>query len=331
MDDIADADAAMTVPEAPDYPSWWDYDTDEAYDAAMDRYETAHAAYEVAYDAYRAKTERDALRETLKEAILEESVYTLYYYNGEESVIITDALADYSLLSADTIPEIIFQEYNQAEVHKVNLSEISSAYEIEDLVTAALYSSAESCLAVGNQVSVLEQTDAQRVMFSTDGKSLYFLDDVSDENRGDLYKAAIVEKSLQAPELIDDDVYNIGIYEDENTILYFKNYDSEKYRGDLWVNGKEVDYDVFCSDTFIQGDSVYYYSDWNYEKDYGTLKKYSNEKITKIADDVYSWILKEDKILYIYDYSWNSYNGTLYLYENGKSERIADDVSCIIN
>ena len=45
------------------------------------------------------------------------------------------------------------------------------------------------------------------------------------------------------------------------------------------------------------------------------------DKTTKIADDVYSCMLKEDSILYLHDFSWNSYTGSLFRYENGNSDR----------
>lgn len=331
VDDIADADAVMTEPEYPDSPSWWDYDTDEAYDAAVEQYETAYEAYEASYDAYNAKLQRDELRETLQESIFEQSVYTLYYFDGEESVVLTDALTDYYLPCTQDNPAIAYEEYNQVETTKVKLSEITNAYEVEELVKAAMYSSAERYIAVGEKTSVLEQTDAQQIQFSADGKALYFLDDVSDEGRGDLYKAIITDASVQKPELIDDDVDNTAIYDLNNAIAYFKNFDDEKYRGDLWIDGKEIDYDVYCYSISIQDGTVYYYSDWNAEKEYGTLKKYANEKTTKIADDVYSWRLNEGNILYLYDYSWNSNSGTLYIYKNGDSEKISDDVTCIIS
>ena len=339
VDDMADADAAMNEPESPDYPSGWDYDTEEAYNAAVEQYETAYNAYETAYAAYTAKTERDALRETLQESTFEKSVYTLYYYDGEESVVITDALKkedDYLFLAAQNSPAIVYQEYNQAEVTKVKLSEISSGDEVEELVRAALYASAATYLAVGEQISVLEQTDIQKVIFSADEKSLYFVDDVSDEDHGNLYKAAITDKAVQEPELVDSGVYcdrsyvwGWGLNVVENPLVYFKNYDSEKSRGDLWINGKEIDYDVALSFTIKDG-SVYYCSDWNDEKNCGTLKIYANEKTIKVADDVDDWRFNEDDILYLYDYSQNSQSGTLRLYKNGKSEKIADDVTNMI-
>lgn len=113
-------------------------------------------------------------------------------------------------------------------------------------------------------------------------------------------------------------------------MLYFKNYDSNNNRGDLWVDGKKVDSDVCGYKLYFNEGAIFYYSDWNEDKRNGTLKLYKKDKTTKIADDVYSCMLKEDSILYLHDFSWNSYTGSLFRYENGNSEKISDDVNCII-
>lgn len=328
LDDVADVDAAMTEPECPDYPSWWDYDTEEAYEAAEEQYNISYEAYEAALDAYRAKVERDMLRDSLQESTFEESEYILYYYNGQESVVVSDALYKSYLVNAVNSPEIVYGKYNQAEVPKVKLSEISSAFEIEDLVRAALYSSIEYCLAVCDQTSVVEQTEAQEFCFTDEGNAIYFLDDISDEGHGDLYKASIADKHVQKPELIDNDVDRVIVA--GNALLYYKNCDDEKDRGDLWIDGKEVDYDVNYYNVFLIDSTIYYYSDWNSETYYGTLKMYVNGKTVKIEDDVYSWIENNGNILYLYDYSWKSNSGTLYRYRKGKAEKISDDVACII-
>lgn len=328
-DDIAEADAAMTRPERPEYPYWWHYDTDEEYETAKEQYDVAKAQYEIAYEAYEAKLQRDELRESLQESTFEKSVYTLYYYDGKESFTVSDALTDYILPFAQERPTIIYCAYNQVETPKVKLSEITSADEVENLVSAAMYSSAERYLAVGTQTSIVEQANAQMFRFTDDGKILYFLDNV-DEETGDLYKAAISGASIQKPELIDDEVDNTGIYYEKNTIAYFKNCDYEKDRGDLWINGKEVDYDVCNYRIELQDGIIYYYSDWNDDKAYGTFKMYKKGNTTKIADDVYSAHINEEKIFYLYDYSVNSSCGTLYMYKNGDSEKISDDVTCII-
>lgn len=328
LDDVADADAAMTEPECPEYPSWWDYDSDEAFENAEQQYNVAYEAYEAASDAYMAKLNRDTLRQSLQESTFETTEYVLYYYNGKDSVVVSDALRTSYLNYALKSPVSVYEKYNQVEASRVKLSEISGTDEIEDLVRAALYSSVEYYVSIGGQSSVLEQTEVQGFRFSDDGNTMYFLDDVSEEGYGDLYKASIVNGHLQKPELFDSDVDSCQVV--GNTLYYFKNYDDEKNRGDLWIDGKEVDYDVYSYSVSVRDSGLYYFADWNNENDYGTLKVYSNGKITKIEDDVYSWVENNGNILYLYDYSWKSNSGTLYRYRKGKAEKISDDVACII-
>ena len=350
IDDIAEADAVVVKPEYPDYPSSpryplrRDYDTNEAYEEAIAQYDAEYEEYQKecdeiredydkAYDAYLAKMSRDTLRNTIKDSTFEETVYTLYYYDGKESSIVTDACAC-TLESSKLEPVISYKEYNQTEISKVKMSEIKSKYEVVDLVKASMYSSNEVKVAFGNQAVVLEQNDAVYYNFTNDGKYIYFVDDVSDGSYGDLYKAAISDGNVQKPELVDSDVYvaACSIQEFNNIFVYFKNFDESKRRGDLYIEGEEVDNEVSFYTNFRQDGSVYYYSEWNEDKHYGTLKIYKDGKSTKISDDVssYSYFTSDENLLYLYDYSLKSYRGTLYTYKNGKSNKISDDVSFII-
>ena len=105
----------------------------------------------------------------------------------------------------------------------------------------------------------------------------------------------------------------------------------ESGKGDLYVEGKEIDYDIYMYDSGISvlsDNSVVYYTDWNYDVARGTLKIFNKGEKTKIADDVHSFIVTEDEnVVYLNDYSTNYYTGTLYLYHNGESRRLEDDVS----
>ena len=349
-DDMKDADAATTkpvspdYPDSPDYPSWWDYDTVEEYDAAYSQYEAdyeayaavcdqIYAEYEAAYDAYRAKRDRDTLRQNLENVTVENTVYTLYFFDGKEASIVTDALAsEYDLTCASDKPVVSLPIYNQANVQKVKLSEVSTSSEVSDMVKAARRSSVERCIAVGTSLSVLEQTDARQFIFTPNGSTIYFLDDISDSNCGDLYKAAIADGQVGNPEMYDSDVSNWVIYfSATDKLTYYKNVDVADSKGDLYINGEEIDYDVYLWNVSHQDDVVLYYTDWNSEKNFGTLKMYENGTKTKIADDVHDFESTGDgDILYLYDYSVNYYTGTLYLYNNGKPKKIDDDVVALI-
>lgn len=349
-DDMAESDANITepsypdYPDSPDYPSWWDYDTDAAYNAAVSQYESAYEAYEEecdrltaeyeqAYEAYWAKVSRDSLRESLMDAEMENEDYSLYYYNGTENVLLTDALANiWSTQYADDAPVAVVSIFNQSEVQKVKLSEINYVDEVSDLVSAALYSASEEYLAIGSNLSVIDNTDADEFELRDDGSALYFLDDVSDSGNGDLYVISIVDGTAGTPEMYDSDVNRYGISILENGMLsYYKNYDSDTSSGDLYVDGEEIDYEVEPYNVWCVEDTLLYVTDWNDEKEYGTLKTYKDGTKTKIADDVNSIaITPENDILYLYDYSLNYMTGTLYIYENGNVRKLDEDVAALI-
>ncbi|WP_145996066.1 hypothetical protein [Lachnoclostridium edouardi] len=353
-DDMAEADANLTKPEfpeypdSPDYPYWRDYGTDEEYEAAKTQYKNDYEVYKAAcdqiradynsaYEAYRAKLNRDSLREDLQNATVESTKYTLYYFNGTEETVVTDALVDgYSATCAADKPLMLVDIYNQSEVQKVKLSEISSSYEIESMVNAAFYSSSEKYIVIDSVLSIIDQTEGQIFKVAADGSAIYFLDDIfKDENEdgdieyGDLYKITITENQASDPELYDSDVLNAVIYFKDNKLIYFKNGSNNK--GDLYIDKEEVDYDVSWDRALYIDEVILYYTDWNNEKGGGTLKMFKDGAKTKIADDVYNYtITKDGDILYLYDYSYNYYTGTLYLYNKGESRKIDDDVNALI-
>jgi len=348
-DDMAAADAGVSEPVYPDFPDspaspyWWDYETTEAYEAAQAQYETDYAAYQATCDqlradyntaneAYQAKRSRDSLREQLRNATQEHTEYTLYYFNGTEEAVVTDALADeYSVSICYDKPVAVLPVYSQSDVRKVKLSEISSAYEVNEQVNEALYSSSEMYLAVGSTLSEIDQSDAESYRISSDGSTVYFLDDISDDGYGDLYKLAIADGKAGKPEIYDSDVSSQAIFFSDDKLVYYKNVNHEDYKGDLFIDGEEIDYDVRLWDIYHLGDAVLYYTDWNFDKSYGTLKMYTKGTKTKVADDVHDFVITGDNdILYLYDYSTNYSTGTLYLYNSGKPKKIDDDVTALI-
>lgn len=358
-DDMVASDATLTAPEypdypdSPDYPSSWDYDTYEEYNAAKAQYKAAYEAYEAtcdqiradynaACDAYLAKLNRDSLREKLQNATMESPKYTLYYFNGIEEAIVTDALAgEWGVTCAYDKPVMILPVFSQSDVQKVKLSEIDPSSEVSELIplvsemiNVPRFSSAENYVAVGSSLSILEQTDATYFRLSSDGSMIYFLDDVSAESGdGDLYKAAITDGQVGKPEMLDSDVNNEEIFlTGTDGIAYYKNVNYEDYKGDLYINGEEIDYDVSLWDHFSLDGAVLYYTDWNSNKSCGTLKMFENGTKTKIADDVHDFEFTSEysDILYLCDYSTNYYTGTLYLYNKGEPKKIDDDVSALI-
>ena len=353
-DDMKDADASISEPSYPDYPnspsrpSWWDYDTAAEYDAAYAAYEDAYEAWEAecdrieteyyaAREAYYAKQSRDELRENLAEKTLEQSSYSLCFYNGTEEVVITDTFVggDYSKYTyASEAPVISYEAYNQSSLEKVKLSEVESIYDIESMVKAALFSSSERYIAVKGTATVVEQEkEATNFRINSSGTIVYYIDDIPEEkNYGELYHISIKNGVVGKAEVYDSDVYTGYCYFVSDTELeYFK--DCKDGKGELYINKNKIDYDVYCYsvDVYSNLDKIFYFTDWNDEKGYGTLKVYDGKEAAKIADDVHSFSVTPDgRVLYLYDYSLNYYKGELHEWSNGETRKIDDDVVFVL-
>ena len=121
--------------------------------------------------------------------------------------------------------------------------------------------------------------------------------------------------------------------EDDEHLIYVKDYQEDSDCGDLYINKNKIDYDVCISNSLYDKESgkVIYCADWDAEDECGTLKLYIDGNSEKIADDVHDFdVLQNGDILYICNYSLRSGEGELYLYENGKNKKIDGAVMGII-
>lgn len=349
-DSKADSDAAMTAPdypeypEPPDYPYWWFYDTYEEYEAALDNYYTEYEKYEAACEritkeyeaakaAYSEKIKRDYLREDLKENSMTKTKYILCYFDGGKETVITDALDNvWNIDYAADAPVLVASIYSRSEAEKMDITEISSVFDVEQKIEDAFYSSSQWYIVTGALISDFDYTDLEQIRVSGDGSVIYYLDDVNPDGYGDLYRIQISNGKIAENEKFDSDVSNASLFfMEDNKLAYFKNVDDEQSKGDLYVDKVQVDYDVRLGEVDYHDGKVIYYVDWNSSKDYGSLKIFNNGEKTKIADDVHDFMTTgEGDILYICDYSIRRSCGTLYLYRKGKNIKIDDDVSALI-
>lgn len=345
-DDMKEADAAATEPTYPDYPSspeypdWWDYDTDEAYQAAYEAYERDYATwqetynrmeqeYEDAYNAYWSISRRDDLRNQLQDRTMERSTYSLCFYDGSKSVTLTDAYNTYYTLATDA-PVITYSVYDQSKQEKVKLSEIEDLYDVEYLVDRPA-SSSQRYIAVKGTASALDAEKARSFYLNSTGTTLYYIDNTSEDNSGELYRVSISGGKVGKAELYDNDVTPEQCeFIDANEFLYYKSV--KDYQGDLYINKNRVDYDVYILSLNYSADQkLFYFTDRGPGSSTGTLKLYNGKEAVKIADDVYGFtVLPDGRALYLYDYSTNHYTGELHEWSDGTTRKLDDDVTCLI-
>lgn len=319
-DDKKNEDAALTEPSYPN-TSW----NDPARDAKI-------SAYESAMEEYSLKQQRDYLREVLKEQTLPQISYTLCYYDGKETSTLSESFADIYSVAYDA-PVIAYLAYDQSEDISVKLSEIEDVYDVSDQITEVLYSTAEKYVAAGSVSAVLDEEEAQYLRLSADGRTLSYFDDIPEgADYGELYLVSVSSSGeLGDPELYDSDVYaQWPVFYEDGSLLYFK--DRKNGIGELYMNGEKIDYDVLNFEYDEDTGRLTYFTDWNEEKRYGTLKIYSGKDPEKIADDVYDYCaIPNGNILYLCDYSLKRYQGDLYLWNKKKAEKIDDSVNCILS
>ncbi len=355
-DDLADADSKAVAPVEPErptkpdisYPYWWNYDTDEEYNAAVEEYNAAQNEYDAAldqyyddYDAYydlldeyEVIERRNNMREELKEAKAERTTYTLYYYNGSEEVKVAEKLTESYAEDSIEASAIVAFYVSDGNVSKVKMSDLYENYRydysshLREQISNA-YSGGKLNVAIGTSVSTLEQDDAYGIIIAEDGSAVYYKSNPNEEkDTCDIYKVVIDKSKFGKAETFDTDIADRSLrILNENQVAYFKDYKDGK--GDLYVDKNKIDFDVYGSSIqYSEEDkAIVYFSDWNSEKAYGTLKMFKKDEAIKISDDVNSYtIIPSGKILYLKDYSTDKYKGTLYYFEKDESTMIADDV-----
>ncbi len=325
-DDMAAADADLKEPDYEDFTT----EVTGSYGYTHD--EVDYDAYNDAYDVYYEKEIRDELRAELEEFTYTISSSSLFYYDGKESVEITDAYA--SSLATGSKPMIAYYKAEKGDLPKINISEIEWTYDVEDMLDEALYGGgADVFIAMGAVETEIDQEEATRFVFNTSCTALYFIDNYSDEDsEGELYAVQIKGDSVGSPELYDEEVADILRALKDDAVLYFKDLDYDDYSGDMYINKTAVDTDVYCYNfSYGEKENIYYMTDID-DEEIGTLKLYDGKNTVNIADDVYSYMSDGEKnVAYLTDYDVDDQEGDAYLYNGSKEPELIDrEVSMLI-
>lgn len=345
-DDMAAKDATLQRPHEPEKPyySSWRYDSEEEYEIEKKQYETDYQLYQEEKETYDEKFNRDTIRNILKNETRQFAEHKLYYYDGEKE---TEVNSNYSVYQGEYDLRISYLAINPAANHpgpilrmidstnipRIKMSEISvyapvSSADIAGKIQNEIETRVTQQAVIKGHVISFEEEQTSACGFSSNGDQLYLL-----SNNGDLYQTSISNGKVGKLELCDNDVEKFGM-EKNGMLLYYKDIGDNTGYGDLYDNKQVIDYDVFCYETYYDktSESYFYYTDWNRDKLYGTLKCYQNGTVTKIADDVYGYsVLSDGSILYVYDCDENTCEGTLYRYQNGEVTKVDENVSAILS
>lgn len=321
-DDMAQEDEDFEMPERPNRPYSFEYDTDKEYEAAYAQYETLIEEYNDARDFYYEKENRDELREELEDEVIENESSTLYFYNGSKSVEVTDSFAYATQINSDD-PMMIFYAYNQSEIDEINISEISDIYDVSSMIDAALYSSEQTYVALEDTTRIIDGDSAQ---FNEDGDTVYYISD------DDLYKAEISGKKLKKESCYKKDVDAFYVLGKDTVVTekYEESDDEYEYSSlsTVSINKKKVAESVSAVLWSDDYKTFYLIEDYDPEKECGKLIRYKNGKTKTIDKGVCDFtITPNGKLYYIADYDAKENKGDLFVYKMGKGKEIEHNVS----
>lgn len=349
-DDLAASDAAMVEPgyvEYPDYPTKprsYNYDSEEEYEKAYAEYEQACADYEqicadlvaeneAAWEAYWAKCDRDAIRESLKTDESTRVVYSLHFFDGEEVTKVAENLADpHMYAQAADKPVVAFAVAGSFDGVKLNIADIAGSWEVTDALRAAGVEGTVTYICQATAMVAVPEDYYLRDV-TADGKTVALMGDVNDKRKeGSIYTASFKNGELGELKLVDEDVYSsYGRFLANGKLAYFKDVSDRTYEGDLYLDGKEVDYDVYIySIDYSEAMDALLYATDTKQGEGGTLKILKGKKPQIVGEDIHTYhITGSGKLYYLADYSERKSVGEMYVYGR-KDGHLDEDVVTLL-
>lgn len=347
-DDMLESDKKLEYIASPSYPQTFDYATEEAFNKALEKY---NADLEK-YNKFSEMTIRDELRHKLEKNEIEYDVYSLYYYDGKETVKVKDSIVWESLfadrptgdLERADVPTLGFLSYADSDKAPVPLSEVfgdeTYIYDLQSLLSIILQFHSDRYLAINGKAS--DPIESFRpstygmpfnsVIVSRDGSKVY-LQDADPEANFSFKRLEIQNGKIGEPE---DYLEGVNMYRmlPNGELIYAINDDSDKY--EVFFNENESLENAWIpygNDYNDKKNTMILASDMSedYPAEY-TLSFYDFKSLEEISDSVYdSLLLTSGDVVYLKDYDEQD-GGDLYLYVPGGDDiKIADEVAGIVD
>lgn len=229
---------------------------------------------------------------------------TLYFYNGSESVKLTDACIynlTYGYCANRPLMVVYVQTADGREVHLA----------IRDKL-----------IKLGTTEEVFGWT------LSYDEDLMIYYDHYDSETHsGDLYRMELSGENAGKAQLVAEDVKGAKFINQGDDIYYYKNADGEKL---TFINGEKTDVDIHSYYTGMlaplkESGKLLYVSDWDVERKTGTLMFWDGKTNVTVAEEAVQFIsTSEGRLLYLTDYK--NHKGDLYEWYNGETKKVAEGV-----
>ncbi len=340
IEDDFPEDANIKEPDIKDYTT---YTTVNGFWGPTTREEVDQKYYDE-LDKYNEKTRRDSTRDYYKSQTIGFDDSTIYYYvEGKEEQKVASGILETvgSFQAEENTPVLIYYILDFENMEKVKLSEVLEGNLTYEDMQKKTFEAISSNIVRGTEVAKLNLDGmlVDQTFMYDESKNLLcaFVHEAKDmykdseDRTGELYTLSAAKGNLGELNKINSDVDAVK-YINDGKIYYYTDFDYDDDEGTLYCNAEKVSEDV--SDTYIyQNDDAdfLYFKDYDMSDAEGTLFAYKNGKSVKVADEVYSCYAYTDKfIATITDYSTKNHMGDLKVFNGKDNVKIASDVNAII-
>ena len=322
IDDVIKKDATLLEPDGTDYIKEVDglsFFDEEAFVEANSEYEK--------------KLMRDEIREYFSTTPIEAQGYSLYMYSeGDTTRVDTDLLTPkLSYNSCKTV--LIYKKYDILSLARQNLSEAEGLDEAIEFSKQLLSETPDVDVYLVKERKkpyvAFEETGIIQTEISLDAKYLYCIKSNEEDAKNVLTRYEIGTSSLRNERQISKNVTDFALDgSDSSAVIIFNNNEiSLFYEDDLIELSKNSHREFF----FVDG-TLYYYDEYDYTKNSGTLKSVRNGKTTVVDTNVHDFkVRKYNAVSYIKNFNPKTGSGTLYIKEGKNVKRQDNYVTAIIN
>ena len=270
------------------------------------------------------------------EWLKEENFYmesgALYWYNGKESVEVSESMRYVESTAAET-SMVIFTGSESGDLPKVSLTKFING-EVD--LYGEIYGGGEDAkyyVAVKDTVAEIKLDDIDTVYISRDAKKLYVGADLDDKHGEiNIYEIAVNGGKLKEAKKVVEEVYGYFYMDANGELIYFK--DVKNSEGELYWKGNKIDDDVYIYSTSYNDATkdLYYFVDYDFEDNMGTLKYSGGKKGTVVKDDVSDmyFFTEGGETVFLYDYNAKKSEGELWVQNGKKVTKIDEDVCTIV-
>lgn len=267
-------------------------------------------------------------RDRLKERTYTFELKSLYLYDGNEEILISDRASRYYNVSlSDKGRYLLYRECPALENVEVAWSALDSGSWGSVAEEAIEEASVIMLAAEGEPQELSEEIQISDARFNAESGRLYIYSVDEDGEDGVVYVTSTKGEEVGVLEEYDSDAEDASLLmATEEGLYYLKDY--EDGGGDLYFNGEEILSDVASVRKLGESSKMAIRSDRDYDDNSYTLSAWDGKKSTQIAEDVNMAECAEDgTAVFIIDYNYNRQEGDL-VYFNGKEVRTLDqDVS----